>query len=358
MKKKSIIRSSETILTVLFLCFCLVPSQLNACSEIFFNYKQQFIVARTMDFPYGNSALTVYPRNMERQSLVFKEEQNPLKWISKYGSISFDSKIKAKGGYAPTYNGCVFGMNEKGLTAGVLYLIGNKYPKPDSKPVLDSATWAQYVLDNFSDVDSVIADLEADKYRIILAYCKDIGELPMHLTIHDSSNNSAIIEYISGKLIVHKNPTIKVLTNTPYSEDAEAIKEYKSFGGDKEIPGDTASTSRFIKGAYNIKNLIKCLENNPDDKTIIPTIPEQLTAYAFDMIQTIIQPLGCDLNSEFATQWTIVTDITNKKMYFRTFNNANISYIKLKEVDFSKKHPVQYNFYDDLSRQSNIINKF
>ena len=47
-------------------------------------------------------------------------------------------------------------MNEKGLSANLLYLHGTKYEERDDRPGFTNVAWVQYLLDNFSTVDEAV----------------------------------------------------------------------------------------------------------------------------------------------------------------------------------------------------------
>ena len=78
------------------------------------------------------------------------------------------------------------------------------YERPgDTRPVMGLSIWTQYVLDNFATVDEAVAELSKEKFRI------DAPDLPngvksrLHLAISDASGDSAIFEYVDGRLSVH-----------------------------------------------------------------------------------------------------------------------------------------------------------
>ncbi len=76
--------------------------------------------------------------------------------------------------------------------------------------------WTQYVLDNFATVDEAVAELSKEKFRI------DAPDLPngvksrLHLAISDASGDSAIFEYVDGRLSVYHGREYQVMTNSPF----------------------------------------------------------------------------------------------------------------------------------------------
>ncbi len=73
--------------------------------------------------------------------------KRPAKWISKYGSISFNQH----GRELP-----LGGMNEAGLVVESLVLKETNYPAPDSRPSISILQWVQYQLDTNSTIQEVI----------------------------------------------------------------------------------------------------------------------------------------------------------------------------------------------------------
>ena len=46
-----------------------------------------------------------------------------------------------------------------------------------------------------------------------------------------------------------------MLTNTPYLESAQLLKQYQGFGGDASLPGGYFTKARFVLAANFLKNL-------------------------------------------------------------------------------------------------------
>jgi choloylglycine hydrolase len=120
------------------------------CSD--FQLKSQdgtIICGRAMDFIMDmDSKIMAFNRGDNRSSIA-PNGMRGLTWISKYGLIG----VNAFG-----YDGIDEGMNEKGLTCGVLVLDSTKYPhirKQEyniSLMIMDVCTW---ILGSFSTVNEV-----------------------------------------------------------------------------------------------------------------------------------------------------------------------------------------------------------
>ena len=120
------------------------------------------------------------------------------------------------------------GVNEKGVAVNMLWLTESVYPDlSDSRPTLSVALWAQYLLDNFASVGEAVDALSGDKIAVVTDNLPGEDRLAMvHLSISDRSGDSAIFEYIEGKLVIHHGREYQVMTNSPTFEQQLAISEY------------------------------------------------------------------------------------------------------------------------------------
>ena len=110
----------------------------------------------------------------------------------------------------------------------MLWLTESVYPDlSDSRPTLSVALWAQYLLDNFASVGEAVDALSGDKIAVVTDNLPGEDRLAMvHLSISDRSGDSAIFEYIEGKLVIHHGREYQVMTNSPTFEQQLAISEY------------------------------------------------------------------------------------------------------------------------------------
>ena len=68
-----------------------------------------------------------------------------------------------------------------------------------------------------------------------------------HLSLADASGDSAIFEYLGGKLIIHHNRKYTVMTNSPTFDQQLAIDAYwKGINGLNFQPGTISSADRFV----------------------------------------------------------------------------------------------------------------
>lgn len=224
-----------------------------------------------------------------------------IRWTSRYGSITFNQYGKE----IPTG-----GMNEKGLVVELMWLDETRYPVPDQRPSIGVLQWIQYQLDNSSTIDEVIA---TDKILRIAA----AGTTPLHYLIADASGKAATIEFLDGKMIVHRDDDLKlpVLTNSVYSISLDAFEKAAASGKSSSISNN--SLQRFSTAC----SMIRELSTGKEIKS--------LTDYAFQILKEVGQGTY--------TKWSIVYDVKNKKIFFKTNRFTNTKNVSFAAFDFSCK---------------------
>jgi penicillin V acylase-like amidase (Ntn superfamily) len=102
-----------------------------------------------------------------------------------------------------------------------------------------------------------------------------------HLSISDASGDSAILEYLDSKLVIHHGPQYRVMTNSPTYDQQLALNAYWDLiGGDKMLPGTISAADRFVRLSYHLKASPKFKDR------------DLAVASAFSQIRTISVPLG------------------------------------------------------------------
>jgi hypothetical protein len=180
------------------------------------------LTGRNMDWKEDMSSnLWVLPAGMKRNGAAGAQS---AEWTSKYGGVVVS-------GYEA---GSTDGMNEKGLVANLLYLAESQYPKPvQGKPYISLSTWLQYALDNFATVGEAVEALRAEPFNVLAPALPNGAPSTLHLSLSDASGDSAILEYVNGKLVIHHGKQYAVMTNSPiYSEQLALNAYWESIGGD------------------------------------------------------------------------------------------------------------------------------
>ena len=86
--------------------------------------------------------------------------------------------------------------------------------------------WTQYVLDTFATVQEAVTALEKEPFTIVAPILPNGDPAVGHLAISDPSGDTAIFEYIGGKLRIHHGRAYTVMTNSPTFDDQPALNAY------------------------------------------------------------------------------------------------------------------------------------
>src|SRR6478672_5299005 len=120
--------------------------------------------------------------------------------------------------------GTVDGVNAAGLAAHALYRDEAGWEPVDDRPAVANTMWVQYVLDNFATVAEVVAGVPDVRIESMIVRGQEMGA---HLAFEDSSGDSAIIEPIGGRLVVHHRREFGVMANSPsYDEQLANLARY------------------------------------------------------------------------------------------------------------------------------------
>ncbi|MEO5564551.1 MAG: linear amide C-N hydrolase, partial [Chitinophagaceae bacterium] len=173
----------------------------------------------------------------------------------------------------------------------------------DKRPAIGVLQWIQYQLDNCSTIEEVIAT--DAKLRI------SITATPLHYLIADAKGNAATIEFLDGKMKVHKGSQLPfpVLTNDTY-ERSVMSKNKGTYNGDNSL-------ERFSTAC----NMIQQYKANPNGKSLVDQ--------SFDILNKVSQ-------GDF-TKWSIIYDISNKKIWFKTEQFQQLRSLNFSSFDFSCK---------------------
>ncbi|MCU4378071.1 linear amide C-N hydrolase [Acinetobacter haemolyticus] len=301
-----------------FIASSLFLQTVHACTRaVYLGNNDHIITARSMDWKVDvGTNLWIMPSGIERDSNAGPKS---LKWKSKYGSVI------ATGYDISTTDG----MNEAGLVANVLWLVESQYPdtKKSNKPQLSISAWAQYVLDNFSTVAEAVKTLEKEPFDLITDNVPGEQRLTtLHLSISDKMGDSAIVEYIGGKQVIHHNKKYQVMTNSPTFDQQLALNTYwQQIGGTVMLPGTNRAADRFARASFYINAIPK--NDNPKDAI----------ASVFSVIRNASVPYGLNTAEEpniSSTRWRTVADHKQQLYFFESAVSPNVFWIDLKKINF------------------------
>jgi len=299
------------------LCAGALAPSANACTRfVYHGAGDEVITARSMDWKTDvGTNLWVFPRGMQRSG---EAGPNSVLWTSRYGSVI------ASGYDISTTDG----MNEAGLVANVLWLVESSYPGYDDKtPGLSIAAWAQYVLDNFATVQDAVDALKKQPFTLVTDKVPGENRLAtLHLSLSDASGDSAIIEYIEGKQVIHHRRAYQVMTNSPVFEKQLAMEEYwKQVGGTVMLPGTNRASDRSARAMFYAN--------------AIPKSTNELESIAsvFSVIRNVYVPYGIATPEEpniSSTRWRTVADQKRMRYFFESALTPNVFWVDLVKLDF------------------------
>ena len=331
------------LLTVIALAFAALPGI--ACTGITLKSQDgSTVLARTIEWGGSdlNSRYVIVPRGYTQQSYVPGGTKGGLTFTAKYGYVGLaveQEEFVAEG------------LNEEGLSAGLFYFPGygryEDYAEADKARSIADLQLVSWLLGNFKTVDEVKAGLS--EMRVVAI---DPRASTAHWRVADPSGKQIVIEITDRRVNVYDN-TLGVLTNSPGFEwqltnlnnyvnlfpgTAKPKKlggvQVASFGagsGFLGIPGDVTPPSRFVRAAW-FQATAPVLATA--DKTV---------RQCFQILNNFDIPIGIEtaegetaVDIPSATQWTSATDMTGRKIYYRTMYDSAIRQIDLTKINFGK----------------------
>lgn len=293
------------------------PSQ--ACTRVVYAGEDGIVLtARSMDWKDEiGTHLYILPRGVERTGEVGPRS---LRWRARFGSV-----------VATGYNvSTTDGLNEKGLAANLNWLAESEFPAfgPDSKPGLTVAAWAQYVLDQFATVAEAVAVLETEPFVPVTSHVPGQERLAnVHLSISDATGDSAIIEYLGGRQVIHHGREYRVMTNSPSYDQQLALNSYwEEIGGTVMLPGTSRAADRFARASFYIRAIPQRAG------------PDRALASVFGVIRNASVPLGISTPDQpeiSSTRWRTVADHGRLLYFFESALAPNTFWVDLKRIDFS-----------------------
>lgn len=319
----------------------------NACTNIMIQSKDNaIVVGRTLEFgPSLNSEIVTSPKG-KAFSNTTSDGKSSQSWTAKYGFVylNFFGRDHA-----------LDGMNDQGLSIGLLYLPGyTQYPKVSEENLKNAIPYFQlgdWVLSQFKTTDEASAALED-----LIVFDQPINidgqdySFPLHLIINDAQGKSIVVEFNKGKKQIYENP-LGILTNSPtFDWQLTNLKNYANLSpyavepievdnmiysatgqgaGMVGLPGDTTPPSRFVKMAFLQKTAFT-VEN-----------AEKAVVLSEHIIDNVFIPNGMVRNAKGTsgtetTQWTVFKDLKNAKLYFKSYNIPTLQVVDIKAVDLNE----------------------
>jgi choloylglycine hydrolase len=344
------IRGSAVALFLMAVALLAAPQVAGAGTDVRIVARDGSVLsARSMDFgaPLGSRIVTV--ARGERFESPPPETGRAARWQGKYGFVYLD-------GFG--LDTALDGLNEAGLGVAALFLPGpTRYPAEPPRPSIPALSnlkvthWLLSQFDSVEQVKTALADISVFGERV-----ESLGNwpLPLHFAVHDARGRSLVLEWIEGEPRVHDNG-VGVLTNAPAFE--WHLTNLRQFGrlsplishpieigsltyavtsqgtGLAGLPGDPSSASRFLATAATLN-----LSDRPKD-AIGAIVLAQKLLNRVDIPRGLVRDYSMERRHDDYTQWASFRDHTNRKFFWRSYNDQTLRELDLADIDFSAGSP-------------------
>ena len=231
----------------------------------------------------------------------------------------------------------------------MLYLNATDFgPRDASKPGVHAGLWAQYLLDNAATVKEALTLLDTVQVVMVEAHGH---KATVHLAIEDASGDSAIIEYIDGKPVVHHGREYRIMTNDPTYDEQLALLKKQDFSkpsSDTPLPGNVKPTDRFQRAAYYAAML-------PEPKN-----EREAVAGVLAIARNVSVPFGAPYKGFgiYNTEYRTVINLTDKRYFFELTTSPNVIWADLAKFELTPGSPVMILNPDNIALSGDVTGKF
>lgn len=320
----------------------------NACTGVTVKTTDGSVIStRTLEFAMELNSNAIYIPRGFKTDVVFTDGKKGASWQQKYAVLG----INALG-----LNMIMEGFNEKGLNVGAFYLPGfahyDKLTDENANKAISATFFPMWVAGNFATVAEVKNALK----DIVLVDNIPQGQpesFPLHFRITDATGDQIVVEYVKNGLKIYDNQ-LGVITNAPEFDwhltnlrnyvnlSATNIPSLKIDGqkftplgqgeGMHGLPGDYSPPSRYIRSVAIQSSALP-----------VKTADEGVNL-SWHIINNTDIPLGTTRDTGpdgkpylNYTQWTNVSDLSNLKLYFKTYQNQDVHVVDMKKLDLNSK---------------------
>ena len=311
---------------------------------------------RNFDYEISyHERVTVTPRNYE-----FKFRKiDDIK--THYAIIGIAAGVD---GYPLYYDAC----NEKGLAIAGLNFAGNAVYQEVKEDMVNVTPFEliPYLLSSAASV-SEARELLKEINLVNINFADELPLSPLHWMMSDNSGEAIVIEPMEEGLVIYDNPVGVMTNNPPFDKQLSSLNKYrglscrnpenafsKSFELDEYsrgmgaigLPGDLSSSSRFAKVAFTRANSY----SDMDEASSVSQF--------FHILQSVEQQNGCTFISDpNLYEYTIYTSCYNTQkgfLYYRTYNNSQITCVDLNREDLEGENLINYDLINE--EQVNFVN--
>ncbi|MGC1354941.1 MAG: linear amide C-N hydrolase, partial [Xanthobacteraceae bacterium] len=163
--------------------------------------------------------------------------------------------------------------------------------------------------------------------------------------------DSAIIEFIDGKAVVHHGREFRIMTNDPpYDQQLALLKtlDFSKPSSDMPLPGNVNPRDRFQRADYYMAMLPE-----PKDE-------REAVAGVLAIARNVSVPFGAPYKSFgiYNTEYRTVMNLTDKRYYFELTTSPNVIWADLLKMNLAAGAPVMMLKPDNIGLSGNVTDKF
>ena len=302
----------------------LAPAAARACSRAtWLGPEGAVITGRSMDWPYAfNTHLFALPAGTANEGI-----KGGLTWRSRYGTLVAAGTTTPGG----PIDGVFDGLNERGLGANLLYLAEASFEGGATAglPRISCTAWVQYVLSSYGSVAEAVAAFRNPPVHLVPSNFGPggAGHPTVHLSLSDPGGDSAVIEYLGGKPVIHHGRQHQVMTNSPtYAEQLTLNNYWGRLDGTTVLPGSHQSQDRFVRASYYLSKLPPAQEMRAQVAGVLSVLRNVSVPWGQpDPQHPNIAP----------TYWRTVIDHGRRAYFFESTLSPSLVWVELARLDLS-----------------------
>jgi len=279
----------KKLFTTLF--FTIVISTLAfACSALFVK-QSHMLLGKNFDWHGGEGVILQNKRGVKKVAYGLDKE-NVVGWTSRFGSITFN-QVGKEFPYG--------GVNERGLAIEMLWY-ADSYYEESGQPTVSELEWIQFNLDNYKTASEVQLYLDSLNINPVNSN--------LHYMVADRGGRSFVVDFVNGKAVVSNTvEEFQVLTNSNYLESLDYYRANKdNIDFESRESADRfcqLSSKAASQKSKSVNGMFSILEESSEDR------------------------------GNYKTYWTIVYDLPNQFIYYKTQDSPTVKEINLRGINFS-----------------------
>jgi choloylglycine hydrolase len=308
------------------------------------------VVGRTMEFPNDmGTKVTVLPSGY-RGTGIGADDKPGRTWVAEHGVVGMNAFGKP--------GMLTDGMNDAGVYGGLLYMPGfcdyESADGADPSSLMSIVDVVAYLLGTCATVEEArkaMADVTVWPY----VFGPFGFAPPAHLVTHDATGDSAVFEWRDGHMVTFDNPLgvacnwphldwhltnlrnyvhLSVTNPSPVTVDGVKLSPMGQGPGMLGLPGDSSSSSRFVRAAAFTAALRPVATGAELETTALHILNN------FDIPWGFIRSDDAAANDDH-TLWSTIANLKDRRYVLRTYDNPIPQAIDLDQVDFSGSAPTE-----------------